>query len=304
MFIFVVVVLFLLKLISFILACIVKPTNFVTHNVRLFNWWLLKYLLSNNIRVNLNTTALVSWYISSGYRWNLPRNLLKTFVLSFEVFKLILSIIVCLTRSVVWGIRDTWRITISESPTIVVCFIGVVFGDYIFSDDEPFWEPVEWSFIQTWILFIFMFAWIGENIIASRYGSYSGRDKRVWLSWYKTYWFVSLGYVISLGAASLFVIIPFYHELNYTVSFTFSWWDWYTRVFFFKASLSCSVLLLVTTYLTVTVSSNSWKKNFTLVLLINLVLSYLLYFHWVIEYFIIKFIVRVTVYWRTGYWFW
>jgi len=150
---------------------------------------------------------------------------LKTFVLSFEVFKLILSIIVCLTRSVVWGIRDTWRITISESPTIVVCFIGVVFRDYIFSDDEPFWEPVEWSFIQTWILFIFMFAWIGENIIASRYGSYSGRGKRVWLSWYKTYWFVSLGYVISLGAASLFVIISFYCELNYTVSFTFLWWE-------------------------------------------------------------------------------
>jgi photosystem II P680 reaction center D1 protein len=29
-------------------------------------------------------------------------------------------------------------------------------------------------------LFIFLFVLIGENLICSRYGSYTGRDKRVW----------------------------------------------------------------------------------------------------------------------------
>ena len=64
---------------------------------------------------------------------------------------------------------------------LVLCMV-----DAIIADDEPLCEPVEWSLIQSWILFIFLFAWIGENLISSRYGSYTGRDKRVWFSWYKT----------------------------------------------------------------------------------------------------------------------
>ena len=61
------------------------------------------------------------------------------------------------------------------------------FFDAMLTDDEPLWEPVEWSLVQSWIMFIFAFAWIAENLISSRYGSYTGRDKRVWVAWYKTF---------------------------------------------------------------------------------------------------------------------
>lgn len=61
-------------------------------------------------------------------------------------------------------------------------FIFILFIDACLTDDEPLWEPIEWSLVQTWILFIFGFAWVAENLIVSRYGSYAGRDKRVWMS--------------------------------------------------------------------------------------------------------------------------
>ena len=64
------------------------------------------------------------------------------------------------------------------------------FIDACLTDDEPIWEPVEWSLVQSWIMFIFLFAWIAENLITSRFGSYTGRDKRVWFSWYKTFWLI------------------------------------------------------------------------------------------------------------------
>ena len=108
----------------------------------------------------------------------------------------------------------------------------ILFVDACLTDDEPLWEPIEWSLVQTWILFIFTFAWIAENLIVSRYGSYTGRDKRVWMGWYKTFWMIEGFYVLNYGAASVFVIIPFYYETNYNLSFVYSWWNWYSRTFF------------------------------------------------------------------------
>ena len=93
-------------------------------------------------------------------------------------------------------------------------FIFVLFIDACLTDDEPLWEPIEWSLVQTWILFIFTFAWIAENLIVSRYGSYTGRDKRVWMSWYKTFWLIEGYYVINYAVAAIFVIVPFYFETN------------------------------------------------------------------------------------------
>jgi hypothetical protein len=109
----------------------------------------------------------------------------------------------------------------------------IFFIDASFTDDEPLWEPIEWSLVLTWIFFIFIFAWIAENLITSRYGSYTGRDKRVWFGWYKTFWLLEFWFAVTYAAASMLVIIPFYYELTYTISFTVSWWDWYTRLFFF-----------------------------------------------------------------------
>ena len=69
----------------------------------------------------------------------------------------------------------------------IICFV-----DAVFTDDEPLWEPVEWSLVMSWILFIFIFAWAAENLITSRYGSYTGRDKRVWFGWFKTFLIIKL----------------------------------------------------------------------------------------------------------------
>jgi hypothetical protein len=121
----------------------------------------------------------------------------------------------------------------------------IFFIDACVTDDEPLWEPIEWSLVQTWLLFIFIFAWIGENLIASRYGSYTGRDKKVWMGWYKTFWMIDLIYIISYGVTALFVIVPFYYELTYSLTFIFSWWNWYTRVFFFKFISIFTIVVLI-----------------------------------------------------------
>jgi hypothetical protein len=102
-------------------------------------------------------------------------------------------------------------------------FVFVLFVDACLTDDEPLWEPLEWSLVQTWILFIFTFAWIAENLIVSRYGSYyTGRDDKrgVWMSWYKTFWLIEGYYIINYAVAAIFVIVPFYFETNYNLSFT------------------------------------------------------------------------------------
>lgn len=110
------------------------------------------------------------------------------------------------------------------------CFL--LFIDACLTDDEPLWEPIEWSLVQTWILFIFIFGWIAENLIVSRYGSYTGRDKRVWMAWYKTFWLIEIYYVINFAAAACFVITPFYFETSYILPFIYTWWNWYSRSFF------------------------------------------------------------------------
>ena len=72
-----------------------------------------------------------------------------------------------------------YRFTIGEGFIYIRGLFIIFFADALIADDEPLWEPVEWSLVQSWILFIFLFAWIAENLISSRYGNYTGRDKRV-----------------------------------------------------------------------------------------------------------------------------
>lgn len=157
--------------------------------------------------------------------------------------------------------------------------------DALIADDEPLWEPLEWSLLQSWILFIFLFAWIGENLISSRYGSYTGRDKRVWFSWYKTYWLIEGWYVLSMGMASLWVIVPHYYEVTYGVSFMFSWWNWYSRVFIFKFISIFTLILLISYILQISIRWSNWKKSFYLILSINFFLAYLLYTQFFISFF-------------------
>lgn len=164
-------------------------------------------------------------------------------------------------------------------------FAFILFIDACLTDDEPLWEPIEWSLVQTWILFIFSFAWIAENLIVSRYGSYTGRDKRVWFSWYKTFWLIEGYYVINYGVACVFVIVPFYFETNYNLSFVYSWWHWYSRVFFFKFISIFTIILSISYYLQMSVRWLNWKKGLMLILLINIFLSYLIYTQFIMTFF-------------------
>lgn len=161
----------------------------------------------------------------------------------------------------------------------------IFFIDACITDDEPLWEPIEWSLVQTWILFIFIFAWIAENLITSRYGSYTGRDKRVWFAWYKTFWLLDLCYILSYGVTAVFIIVPFYYELTYSVSFIFSWWNWYTRVFFFKFISIYTIVLFFAHLLQLNVRWLNWKKLFFFVLIINVFIAYLLYTHFIMTFF-------------------
>ena len=161
----------------------------------------------------------------------------------------------------------------------------ILFVDACLTDDEPLWEPIEWSLVQTWILFIFTFAWIAENLIVSRYGSYTGRDKRVWMAWYKTFWMIEGYYVINYGVVSVFVIVPFYYETNYNLSFVYSWWHWYSRVFFFKFISVFSIVILIASLLQIGARWLNWKKGLILTILVNCFLAYLLYTHFIIAFF-------------------
>jgi len=164
-------------------------------------------------------------------------------------------------------------------------FIFILFIDACLTDDEPLWEPIEWSLVQTWILFIFGFAWIAENLIVSRYGSYAGRDKRVWMAWYKTFWLIEGYYVLNYGVAVVLVMVPFYFELNYNLSFIYSWWNWFSRVFFYKFTIFYSIILLISFWLQINIRWVGFKKALFLISIINIMLAYLLYTHFIIIFF-------------------
>lgn len=157
--------------------------------------------------------------------------------------------------------------------------------DSLITDDEPLWEPVEWSLVQTWILFIFIFSWIVENLITSRFGSYTGRDKKIWLAWYKTFWLLELLYLLSYVSATLFAIVPFYYELTYNISFIFSWWNWYNRIFFFKFASSYSIILLSAYFFQINIRWLNWKKLLLFILIINFFIGYLVYVNFIMSFF-------------------
>ena len=180
---------------------------------------------------------------------------------------------------------NLFRRSIGDGAIYLRGLFILFFFDAMLTDDEPLWEPVEWSLVQTWILFIFAFAWIAENLITSRFGSYTGRDKRVWVAWYKTFWLIEGWYVLSLGAAALFVITPFYHEISYTLPLVVSWWNWYSRVFFFKFIGTYALVLYIAYYLQLNLGTFHWRKSLLLILIINIFLSYLLYTHFLMSFF-------------------
>lgn len=201
--------------------------------------------------------------------------LVKNIFNNVQYFKLCLKTEFSLNKKQVFG----------EGLIFIVYLILVFYIDALLTDDEPIWEPTEWSLLQSWLMFIFLFSWIAENLITSRYGSYTGRDKRVWFAWYKTFWNIQIYYAISLGAAALFVIIPFYHEITYITPLIMLWWDWYSRTFFFKFTSIYAISLLLATYFQSTITQFHWKKSLIIALFINIFIAYLLYGHFFTTFF-------------------
>lgn len=112
-----------------------------------------------------------------------------------------------------------------------------------------------------------------------------GRDKRVWLAWYKTFWLVEGFYIINYGAASIFIIVPYYYEINYNTSFLYSWWDCYSRDFFFRYVSLISLILLLSKLLQVSYWWQGIKKGILLIILINACLIYILLSHFILTFF-------------------
>ena len=185
-----------------------------------------------------------------------------------------------------FNLLEIFKKTLGDGFIYIRGLFFIFFIDACLTDDEPIWEPVEWSLIQSWILFIFAFGWISENLISSRYGSYTGRDKRVWFSWYKTFWLILGWYIISLGTSLLFVVTPFYHEISTLLPLIVSWWDWYTRIFFAKFINIYVLVLIVGIFFQLNIRVFNWKKSLNLILFINIFLLYLLYIHFFISFFL------------------
>jgi hypothetical protein len=190
-----------------------------------------------------------------------------------------------LISSIAFNFSNVSKRSFSFGFSYLIGFSFILFIDACITDDEPLWEPIEWSLVQSWILFIFTFAWIAENLIVSRYGSYTGRDKRVWMSWYKTFWMIEGFFILNYGIVCVFVIVPFYYETNYNLSFVYSWWHWYTRVFFFKFIATYAIVLLIANVLQISVRWINWKKSLFFIIVINVFLSYLIYTHFIITFF-------------------
>jgi hypothetical protein len=91
--------------------------------------------------------------------------------------------------------------------------------------------------------------------------------------------------MINYGVAILFVIVPFYFELNYNLSFIFSWWHWFSRVFFFKFISLFTIIYIFSLIFQISIRWFDWRKSLVLVILVNVFLSYLLYTHFIMLFF-------------------
>lgn len=117
--------------------------------------------------------------------------------------------------------------------------------DSLLLDDEPLWEPLEWSVLQTWILFLYIFSWAAEVIFSSKFGSYTNRDKIVWVGLFKTYWGLLLWFLVTIIIITVFVTLPFYFEITYAISYSVVWWNWLSSLFFFKITSILTIILLI-----------------------------------------------------------
>lgn len=163
---------------------------------------------------------------------------------------------------------------------LIICLL-----DCVLIDEEPLWEPLEWTLVQTWVLFILIFSWIAETLVSAKYGSFTGRDKRVYLGLYKGFWFVQIYFIFNLFLAFIMVVVPFYFEVYYNLSYVVSWWDWYNRIFFFKIIFCFSFIFIINFIIRLGLRWLNWKKLFLLNLIVTFIVFYLFFTQLILVYF-------------------
>jgi len=273
----------LITLFTFILEILCYIVNFQVKkifNLLIQNSNKLKFLLLESV-IQISSSLTSSFSLFTWEKLNLNKN----YILTLGFFKKFNLFLVFFKSNFIYFFNQITIRFFGLGFFYIYYTLFIMYIDACLTDDEPLWEPIEWSLVQTWILFLFTFAWIAENLIVSRYGSYTGRDKRVWFSWYKTFWLIELYYIINFGLAIVFVIIPFYYELNYNMSFIVSWWHWYTRLFFFKFISLYSIILVFSLVFHWNIRWVFWKKSFISITLINIFIGYLLYTHFIMAFF-------------------
>lgn len=144
----------------------------------------------------------------------------------------------------------------NNSGWVILLSVLVILAlDSLLLDDEPLWEPLEWSVMQTWVLYIYILTWASEVIFSSRYGSYTNRDKIVWIGLFRVYYGLIYWFFINIIVVTVFITLPFYFEITYMISYSVVWWNWLSSVFFFKF---LSVLMVALSLLLILKQAVRW----------------------------------------------
>lgn len=157
-----------------------------------------------------------------------------------------------------------------------------IFSSFFFElwliDDEPLWESVEWSVFMSWLLFMGAWTWFLGVFFSSRYGSYSPQDRVLWVGLYKVNTFFETSFFFNMLFITVFVTLPFYYEVTYSLSNVFLWWSVYNTRLFLKTGIFFSLFYKASFFLRLQLR---WFSVFSLSLLLLILLAlvaYLLFF--------------------------
>lgn len=160
----------------------------------------------------------------------------------------------------------------------IITITFVIILDGLLLDDEPIFEPLEWSLIQTWVIYIYGLTWASEVLFSSRFGSYTNRDKIVWIGLFKNYYGILNWLLINLIILTVFVTLPFYSELTYLFSYAALWWNWFSAPYFFRLFSLFAVLLSCTKLVSLSLRWSSKSVTSMLLLFSLLIVSTIFYF--------------------------
>lgn len=186
-----------------------------------------------------------------------------------------------------------------KSDKVIVGIASLILLDMIFEGDDPIYEPLEWTIVQTWILILALISWIAENMSASSYGKFTAKDKRAWFGWYKSLWLIEFMYIITLGVTIYLIITPFYFELFYSSSFVMNFWHWMSKKFYFNNLFLLTILIYVNLFIQINIRFIFYKKLFILCLINLFVLFFLFFFQFYITFF--SFLTDQVWYTKTKY---